>query len=282
MEWLNSIWGVVTIAFIAGAVGTLIGGLLGVIVKKPTKNYIGYMLGFAAGAMLAVALFELLPEAVEHGDELFRGGGIVVTIIGLALGALFVFLFEPKKSKKNDNSHNDKLTGEINSGKPLENFIDKKEQEVAKEQKKFKRLGIAVFVAIILHDFPEGLAIGAGAHIGSALIFGAVLLLHNIPEGLAIAVPLKASGMNIKKILVICFAAGLPTLLGAIIGYYMGGATDWLLAFTFAFAAGVMLYVVLSEMLPTAYEYAKNKKLLSVFILTGAVILIVFATILHH
>jgi len=258
---------VILIALVAGAVGTTLGGVLGVVVKKPSRNYIGLMLGFAAGAMLAVSLFELLPEAVEHGDEIFRGGGIVAVIVGLALGALFVFAFEPKK---HDKERNDVLTDGITIA----------QQEKEKEKKKFKRLGIAVFIAIILHDLPEGLAIGAGAHIGSAFIFGAVLLLHNIPEGLAIAVPLKASGMKVPKVLGICFAAGLPTVLGAIIGYFMG-QVDWLLAFTFAFAAGVMLYVVFSEMLPTAFEYAQNKKLLSVAILSGAVILIVFATLLH-
>jgi len=272
---------VVLIAFVAGAVGTLLGGVLGIIVKKPTKSYIGYMLGFAAGAMLAVAIFELLDEAVEHGDYLFPGGGIVAVVVGLALGALFIFLLEPKKHNK---TRNDELMDKTVNTDGLPSLLDKEQQERKKDQRKFKRLGIAVFIAIILHDFPEGLAIGVGAHteagIRAALVFGAVLLLHNIPEGLAIAVPLKASGMKTKKILGICFAAGLPTVLGAIIGYYMGYA-DWLLAFTFAFAAGVMLYVVLTEMLPTAYEYAKNKKLLSVFILLGAVILIVFATLLH-
>ena len=251
---------VVLIALVAGAVGTAAGGAIGVLVKNPSKSYIGYMLGFAAGAMLAVSIFELLKEAVSHGEETFFGGGIVAVFVGLTLGALFVFLFEPKKAEEN-------LTGNI-------------ECKDTAEKAKFKRLGIAVFIAIILHDLPEGLAIGAGAHVGSAWLFGAVLLLHNIPEGLAIAVPLKASGMKNLKIIGICFAAGLPTLLGAVIGYYIG-MVDWLLAYTFAFAAGVMLYIVVSEMLPTAYEYAKNKKLLSVSVLSGVVLLITFATLLH-
>ena len=262
---------VILIALVAGAVGTAVGGGIGVLVKKPSKSYIGYMLGFAAGAMIGVSLFELLPEALEHGDEMFAGGGILAIIVGLALGVLFVFLFEPKRKRaENPLGVSESLPGGMNA----------QEAQKHSEQKKFKRLGIAVFIAIILHDFPEGLAIGAGAHVGNALLFGAVLLLHNIPEGLAIAVPLKASGMKNFKIIAICFAAGLPTLLGAVIGYFIG-MVDWLLAYTFAFAAGVMLYIVFSEMLPTSYEYAKDKRLLPVFILLGAVVLIVFATLLH-
>jgi len=262
---------VILIALVAGAVGTLVGGILGVLVKRPSKNHIGLLLGFAAGAMLGVALYELLREAVRYGDAIFNGGGILAMLIGVILGVLFMVLLEPKNSNAQMNTENHSVSNIK---------IDNQEAQTIYEQKNFKRLGIAVFLVILLHDFPEGLAIGAGHHVGSAFIFGVVLLLHNIPEGLAIAVPLKASGTKAKKILVICFVAGLPTLLGAVLGYFVG-QVDWLLAYTFAFAAGVMLYIVFSEMLPIAYRYAKSKKILTLCIMSGAMVLIVFAVVLH-
>ena len=262
---------IVLIALVAGAGGMVIGGVLGIIVKKPGRSYIGYMLSFAAGAMIGISIFELLPEALEHGEEMFYGGGIVAIIIGLALGALFVFLLELPMSKKQKTLDNLK-------SETLSNVLD---EQLLKndQQKRFRLLGIAVFIAIILHTFPEGLAIGAGYHVGNALVFGIVLMIHYIPEGHAIAVPLKAGGTNGIKIITLCFLAAVPTVLGAILGYYIG-TIDWLLAFAFAFAAGAMIYIVLSEMLPTAYEYVKNKKLLAAIAMLGAVVLIVFSALL--
>jgi len=271
MPQLPSIVLVILVAFVAGAVGTTIGGILGIIVKKPNKKFIGNMLAFAAGAMLGMSLFEMLPDAYEHGAELFSYGGLVAVIVGGGLGCLFVFIFGLiKKIKK------EKPVGV--SGNLAEEGISEKKE--ALEKRKLFAIGIAVFIAIIMHDLPEGIAIGAGYHIEIAFLLGAVMLLHNIPEGLAIAVPLKASGMSNIKIIGLSFAAGVPTLFGAIIGYWLG-MNDILIAFTLAFASGVMLYIVFSEMLPTAYEYTKERSITTMFVILGAVLIVVFSSLLH-
>jgi ZIP family zinc transporter len=131
-----------------------------------------------------------------------------------------------------------------------------------------------------LHSLPEGLAIGAGEHLGISLLLGIVFFLHFVPEGLAIAVPMRASGTKVWKILLLCAAAGLPAVFGGIIAYYVVAASAVLLSYSLAFASGAMLYVALSEMLPTAYKYSDRYKLISAITLAGAFLIIMFSFVL--
>ena len=245
----------VLIAVGAGVVGTLVGGIVGVIIKRPSKTYISLMLAFASGAMLGVSLFELLPEAYAHEQ-----GGIVPALVGALLGVVFVLsinLFNKDKKEATQNS-------------------DDKNAISTSEKRKLKRMGITIFIAMALHSLPEGLAIGAGEHLGIGILLGIVFFLHFVPEGLAIAVPMKAAGTKVWKILLLCAVAGLPAVVGAIIAYYVG-AISALLPYSLSFAAGAMLYVALSEMLPSAYKYSNRYKLISAVTLAGAFLIIIFS-----
>ena len=110
--------------------------------------------------------------------------------------------------------------------------------------------------AIALHNVPEGMTIGAsyasnGGTMGSAAIVLAVLIgLHNIPEGMAVSVPLISGGMNRFKAVVITAVTGIPTMLGALLGFALGEIGPMGLAFSLGFASGAMLYVVFGEILP--------------------------------
>jgi len=249
---------VILISFGAGVVGTLVGGIIGIIIKRPSKTYISLMLAFAAGAMLGVSLFELLPEAYD-------GGGVLPTLIGALLGVGFVLLI---------NVFNKDDCKEVR--KPGQSPDDKTVITTC-EKRRLRRMGITIFIAMALHSLPEGLAIGAGEYleIGS-LLLGIVFFLHFVPEGLAIAAPMKAAGTKTWKILLLCAVAGLPAVVGAIAAYYIG-MVDALLSYAFSFAAGAMLYVALSEMLPTAYKYSDRYKLISVITLAGAFLIIIFS-----
>jgi len=269
---MNSLLQVILIAFVAGAVGTTIGGLLGIIKKKPSKAYISFMLAFAAGAMLGMALFEMAPAAAD----VYHNGGLIPLLVGLGLGAVFVcgfdLIFHNRASTVLKKNH---------SEPKLETELNKEEQQDIKDKRRLFKVGIAVFFAIMLHDLPEGIAIGGGYHVGISFAIGIVMLLHNIPEGLSIAVPLRASGMKPYKIIIISFLAGVPAVIGAIIGFLIGGAADVLIPYVLAFAAGAMIYVVFSELLPTAYEYSKKNHLTTLLVLTGAVMIMIFAHALH-
>ena len=112
--------------------------------------------------------------------------------------------------------------------------------------------------AIALHNVPEGMTIGASyasndSVMGSAALILAVLIgLHNIPEGMAVSVPLISGGMNKGKAILITAASGIPTTIGALLGYWIGEVGPMGLAFSLGFASGAMLYVVFGEILPQA------------------------------
>jgi ZIP family zinc transporter len=257
---MPSIVTVILIAVVAGGVGTGIGGILGVLAKKPKKLYIACMMAFAAGAMIAVSLFDLLPEAYE-------GGGLPAVLTGVVLGCGVAFLFEfvsARLSKKRAQKQTD-------SAVPCESLTDKR---------KLFATGVAIFVAMMLHSIPEGIAIGAGYHIELGLLLGAIMLIHFIPEGMAIAVPMKAGGASNIKIIALCFAAAIPTLLGAVIGYFLG-MNETLIAYTLSFAAGVMLYVVFSQMLPISYKYTQKHGIVTLVIFAGIIVAVTFGIILH-
>jgi len=263
---------VILIAVAAGVIGTLIGGIIGIIIKKPSKTYISLMFSFAAGAMLGVALFELLPESFEYG-------GIWAALIGTVFGVGFIFLLDILFKKKKDEvgdaleEHAEAVCAKDSKGK------DCKAALATSDKRKLRKMGFVIFIAMALHSIPEGLAIGAGEYLGIGLLLGIVLFLHFVPEGLAIALPMKASGVKVWKILLLCVAAGLPTVLGAIIGYYLG-MIEVLLAYALSFAAGAMLYVVLSEMLPTAYSYSRRHRLITALTLAGVLLIVIFTAVL--
>jgi len=284
---------VILIAFVAGAIGAGIGGVLGVIVKRPNKFYIGCMMALAAGAMIAVSLFELLPESYEDG-------GLMATLIGLSLGVAVVFLFdiishfvEKKKESLNKANTIEQESALIDNTVELQGSLLNAEKKEPSDKRKLFKVGIAIFVAMMLHSLPEGIAIGAGYHAELGILLGVIMLLHYIPEGLAIAVPLKAAGMKNWKIILLAAVSGLPALFGAIIGYFVG-MNETLIAYALSFTAGVMIFVSFSQMLPLAFKYGKETKeeaenakpikkahILTLLVIAGVIITVLFSSLLH-
>jgi ZIP family zinc transporter len=119
--------------------------------------------------------------------------------------------------------------------------------------------GLVMACAIALHNLPEGMVIGssyAGAEIGTGF---SVIGLHNIPEGMAIAVPLIAGGVVKWKAILITALSGVPTIIGAALGYYLGMASPLSLSLSLSFASGAMLYVVFGELLPESILMWRSK-----------------------
>ena len=118
--------------------------------------------------------------------------------------------------------------------------------------------GIVMASAIALHNVPEGMTIGAsyasgGGVMGASALTLAILIgLHNIPEGMAVSVPLITGGMKKWKAVLITAASGIPTIIGALLGYVLGEIGALGLAMSLGFASGAMLYVVFGEILPQA------------------------------
>ena len=131
---------------------------------------------------------------------------------------------------------------------------------VAKQDSKFALMvaGLVMACAIALHNVPEGMTIGASyanddALVGgSALILAVLIGLHNIPEGMAVSVPLIGGGMGKGKAVLLTALSGVPTIIGALLGYAIGEMSVVGLAVSLGFASGAMLYVVFGEIIPQA------------------------------
>ena len=129
--------------------------------------------------------------------------------------------------------------------------------------------GYLIFISILLHNLPEGLAIGSSfiSEESLGITLAIVIGLHNIPEGLATALSLAGARVPVKKIILFTFIAGLPMGLGSFLGVYFAGLFKSLIGLFLSLAAGTMLFVVLDEIIP------KSKSLYSIIgFLTGTII----------
>ena len=242
--------------FLAGVAGTGIGGLIGAVLQKDSNRTVSLLLSFAGGVMLSVVCFDLVVEAIETQV------GIMTVIGAIALGVAVIFLLNWLIDRKTnpeiahiDENHPqtaDDLDELIHSDH-LHHHIQKKDSKLS-----LFIAGIVMASAIALHNVPEGMTIGASyasdeGVMGSAALVLAILIgMHNIPEGMAVSVPLISGGMHKWKAVLITAATGIPTIVGALLGYLLGEIGALGLCLSLGFASGAMLYVVFGEILPQA------------------------------
>ena len=127
-------------------------------------------------------------------------------------------------------------------------MILKKKLDVSKDMK----TGYLIFISILLHNLPEGLAIGSSFMSAETLgmTMAIIIGIHNIPEGLAMALSLVGSKMKIAKVILFTIIAGIPMGIGSFLGAYFGSVFHSLIGVFLALAAGTMMYVVLEEIFP--------------------------------
>jgi ZIP family zinc transporter len=233
---------------IAGICGMGLGGLVSVILlKKPSENMICWLLSFAAGVMVSIVCFGLVPEAFELA-------GVMVSVFGLILGIVIVMGLNRLVDTITKANGDD-----LNVHHTHEELYH--ETQLIKNPKKMLRSGILMLIAIALHNVPEGIAIGAGGshnfQLGVILAF--MIAVHNIPEGMAIAAPLLAGGINKLKVIFFTALAGATTLLGGLIGILIGSISPLAVALSLAGAGGAMLYIVFGEIIPQSIIMTKNR-----------------------
>ncbi|MBQ2817903.1 MAG: ZIP family metal transporter [Clostridia bacterium] len=241
---------------IAGVVGTGLGGLIGALLEKDSNRTVSLLLSFAGGVMLSVVCFDLVVEAIETNV------GVLTVIGAIAAGVTIIYLLNYLIDKKTNPEVPHIDENHPKTADDLDELIhsDHLEQHYAKNDKKFSLFiaGIVMASAIALHNVPEGMTIGASyasnnGVMGSAALVLAVLIgLHNIPEGMAVSVPLIAGGMPKWKSVLITASSGVPTMIGALLGFLLGEIGPLGLAISLGFASGAMLYVVFGEILPQA------------------------------
>jgi len=216
---------------------TSVGAAVVFIFKTINRRILDAMLGFAAGIMIAASFWSLLAPAIEMTEQ---AGGIpwIPAVIGFLVGGVFLRLV-------------DMLLPHLHVG-----FPDKDTEGIKTQWQR----SVLLVLAITLHNFPEGLAVGVafgalGANLPTTTLAGAVALaigigIQNLPEGMAVSVPLRREGLSRFK----CFwygqLSGLVEPLAGVIGAAAVILMKPILPYALSFAAGAMIYVVVEELIP--------------------------------
>lgn len=229
---------VILMSILAGVVGTTLGALVPVIFKIKSDNVIGCLMGVSAAFMTAVVVFDLIPESVT---AIGNWQAVVSLIAGVVLIAILDYIMQYAMRKK-----------------ALKDGLNKDDKD---NKRRFNMMGLVIVFVIGFHNLPEGMAIGSMEVLDRGWKMSLLIALHNLPEGIAMATPLIKSGESKLKAVLLSLSSGIPTVLGAVIGYAVGNVSPQLIGICLALAGGAMMYVVFNEINRGAYELCKNKML---------------------
>lgn len=241
--------GPLLISTIAGLSTTF--GALVIFLKIKSKNinkFITFCLSFSIAIMIGISISELIPESLFQlvNENISRGiiTSILSFIIGIILIKFFTILID--KQKKNTTS--------------------------------LYKLGILSMLALMLHNFPEGIATFLSAYqdMNLGIKLGIAIMLHNIPEGISIAVPIYYATKNKKEAIKKAFLSGLAEPLGAILAFllFKDFITDTFISIILLLVAGIMITISIEEIYPEVRKY-KEHKLFYFGLFTGIVLLII-------
>lgn len=269
METLSPFAFVTLVTLISGAGGTGLGGLIGALFKSESNRTISLLLAFAGGVMTAMVCFDLLAEAEEAASQVTEHG-VLLVILAVALGVAVVYLLNhliDRKTRKEVSHTADADHPETHDD--IDELVHADHLNMHKRHHDSKLslfvAGVVMACAIALHNIPEGMTIGASFAVSSDLMWGtgmimaALIGLHNIPEGMAVAVPLISGGTGRVRATLLTAACGLPTVLGAWLGFWLGDIGPLGLTMSLGFASGAMLYVVFGEIMPESYLIYRSK-----------------------
>ena len=257
---MNGILSALLLTLIAGA-ATGIGGALVLFKKKLSSNFLAGALGLSAGVMIFISLAELFPESqaeimaigsLKHGETFV----LLAFFAGMGIITLIDFLIpEYENPHEASGLSLDAKTAAVGM------------LEQTGNEKALHRLGLMSALAIAIHNFPEGIATFIGAlndpQMGAGITFA--IAIHNIPEGIAVAIPIYYATKSKGKALLYATLSGFSEIIGALIclgvtavfGVELTGGGP-VFPLILAAVAGIMIYISLDELLPTAEKYGKH------------------------
>ena len=237
------------LTLIAG-LATGIGSLLTFFTKKTNTKFLAFALGFSAGVMLYVSMIEIFVEAQDTlVGALGKTAGSWVNVAAF-FGGMFLIGLIDRLVPSEENPHDFTKVDDIPN--PKEKI----------QENKLMRMGTLTALAIAIHNFPEGLATFTSAikdpSLGIAITIA--IAIHNIPEGIAVSVPIYYATGSRKKAFLYSFLSGLSEPVGALVGYLilMPILNDTVMGVIFGMVAGIMVYISLDELLPSAREYGEH------------------------
>ncbi len=228
---------------------TGIGSALSLLFSRTNKAFLSVSLGFSAGVMIYVSFVEILSKSQEalvkvHGEVLGTWYAVGAFFLGIVLIALI-----------------DRLVPDVENPHEARRVEDMEKQP---RDRKLMRMGMFTALAIAIHNFPEGLATFASALAdpGLGISIAVAIAIHNIPEGIAVAVPVYQATGSRKQAFWLSFLSGLSEPIGAAIGYGLLRLyfTPTVFGVLFGAVGGIMVFISLDELLPTAREYGEGHK----------------------
>ncbi|MBR3524146.1 MAG: ZIP family metal transporter [Bacilli bacterium] len=234
---------------------TLLGALLVCFFKNVESKVMDLMLGLSAGVMIAASFWSLLLPALELSKEINKISWLLPSL-GFLFGSIFLFF----------------------SDIIFKNILKRKSNASSMHK------NILLIFSITLHNIPEGMAVGIafgslkygleGASMTAALMLALGIGIQNFPEGAAVSLPLKRNGMKTKNAFFLGQLSGFVEPIFAFLGALLAIKLRLILPFILTFAAGAMIYVVVSELIPES-QSGKNKDMVSLFTLIGFLIMMI-------
>ncbi|SCZ79435.1 zinc transporter ZupT [Acidaminobacter hydrogenoformans] len=234
---------------------TGIGSALAFFTDKTNTKFLSVALGFSAGVMIYVSMVEIFVKAKDaltaaHGLKL----GSWITVAGFFGGMFFIAAID-RLLPESENPH---------EAHTVEEMTHEGTDHVSshhEHNEKLMRTGVFTALAIAIHNFPEGLATFTAALTDPSLgvAIAVAIAIHNIPEGIAVSVPIYFATGSRLKAFKLSFLSGLSEPVGALVGYLLlyRFMNDTVFGILFASVAGIMVFISVDELLPSAREYGE-------------------------
>ncbi|NCP67797.1 zinc transporter ZupT [Candidatus Peregrinibacteria bacterium] len=229
---------------------TGVGSLLAFTASPTNHKFLSVSLGFSAGVMLYVSFVEIFVKARDSLSAATNDvTGYQLATLGFFVGIVFIALIDKLIDRDHGNPH------EIHDPKEMD-------KEVQQKKSKLLRMGLFTALAIAIHNFPEGLATFLATiedpSLGIAIAIA--VAIHNVPEGIAVSIPIYHATGSRMKAFWYSFGSGIVEPIGALIGYFMlvQFFNDLVFGLVFAAVGGIMVFISLDQLLPTAQKYGEH------------------------
>lgn len=240
------------LTFVAG-MSTSVGALMAFFTKSTNKKLLAGALGLSAGVMLYVSFVDMLPVSFSEIEEVYHGksGELYVTLAffaGILLIGIIDFLIP-----ENENPH------ELQHLDSIDELSGRLGAETVSDRKHLHRTGLMLALAIGIHNFPEGIATFVSSLNGLELALPIVvaIAIHNIPEGVAVSMPIYHATGKRGKAFAMAVLSGVAEPVGALFGLFfiLPFWTPIISSLLLAAVAGIMVYISIDELLPSAEGY---------------------------
>ena len=253
------------ISLIAVTIPLLLGGLFSLFLKDKKESLVDSFVFISIGTLLFLLLIEIFPEFLEISSSFDKDFGLIYGILLIFIFILLIvvihkaidrILYKHDEHCHHEHSHDH---GHIDV------YLEKKKESL-------KKAGIALIIALIFHNFPEGLSLGILTRNdfieGINLTFS--LFIHNLIMGLTMAIPLIMSEMKKKNVFILLLLSSIPSLLGAIIGYYLPNENNIMTFIMFGFSIAILIFVIYEEVISILKKKFKIQYIL--FVLLGLIL----------